>query len=546
MLYFARFMARRRKRGGSAPSGGKRNGKGRLPRGVAYPLIGLGGLLLIALIAYFSVLSYLQGREFRDGLCYDTAVKLQARDAAMDDNLSIDGQRVSERGLVITGMKGVERISARGMEATLERAALLHRILRVSRLDVDGTTVIINPASTGYTERPPRDKSGLIAAISPQTVQVDRVECKDATITLQLSSNEYSYTGARLSALPATRGQMDAWSIETTNGRMHTSLSFLKDCSVKGMHVQADLHNVDLTDCRLMLSPGEMGFKARYSLDSREWNAEMQVNKADVARILKDDWKKLLTGQLFGKMVMNGDADGISLAEGTLTLREGVLEALPILSEITIGNTKPYRRLPLERASCRISHPYSEPEHHIENAWRFDKIDVRAAEGRLLVRGHIVIGSRSELRGTLNVGIPMEMVAKIPLGAEAGLMDDLFNAVGDPGYAWVTINLSGTTDNPKEDLSVRLSTLLGSNLPKAALKKVGDVTRDFLGRLTGNGESKPDAETEEDAEETPFPAPDRIPNQQQQDNVKDKADGILKKAGDAAGDLINKGLNTFF
>ena len=122
-------------------------------------------------------------------------------------------------------------------------------------------------------------------------------------------------------------------------------------------------------------------------------------------------------------------------------------------------------------------------------------------------------------------------------------MDDLFNAVGDPGYAWVTINLSGTTDNPKEDLSVRLSTLLG-NLPKAALKKAGDITRDFLGRLTGSADDAPDGESRDDAEDTPFPAPDRILDQQ--DGIKDKADGFLKKAGDAAGDLINKGLTPFF
>lgn len=544
MLYSPRDMARRRKRGGMDSSRGKRDGKGKLPRGVVYPLAVVGGLLLILLIAYFSILSYLQGREFRDNLCYDTAVNLQAQDVVMDNNLSIDGDRVSELGLVVTGMQGVERISANGMDATLERAALLHRILRVSRVTLNGATVLINPASQAYTERPPREKSGLIAAISPQTVQVDRVECRDATITLRLKGGEYSYTGARLSARPATRGQMDAWNVEGINGRMHTSLSFLKDCSVKGVNVHADKQAVEMTDCRLMLSPGEMGFKARYSMESKEWNAEMQVNKADVARILKEDWKKLLTGQLFGKMVMNGDADGISLAEGNLTLREGVLEALPILSEITVGNTKPYRRLPLERASCHISFPYSEPRHQIEDAWRFDKIDIRAAEGRLLVRGHIIIGRDSELRGTLNVGIPMEMVAKIPLGQEAGIMDDLFNAVGDPGYAWVTINLSGTTDNPKEDLSVRLSTLLGSNLPKAALKKAGDVTRDFLSRLTGSSDDTPAADSRDGEEDTPFPAPDRLLDQQ--DGVKDKADGILKKAGDAAGDLINKGLNSFF
>lgn len=538
-------MTRRRRRGLSSPSQGKRGGKGRLPRPAVYALAAVGGLLLLALVAYFSILSYLQGREFREGLCYDTAVELKAQEVTMDDNLDIDGQRVTERGLEVRGMQGVQRISLRHMDATLERTALLNRILRISRVTVDRASVLIDPASQGYAGRPPREKNGLIAAISPQQVQVDRVDCKDATATLHLKNNEFSYTGGRLTAHPATRGKNDAWQVECLNGRMHTSLSFLKDCSVKSMQLHADTHNIELTECRLMLSPGEMGFKAHYGLEKQTWNAEMQVNKADVARILKEDWKKLLTGQLFGKLVMSGDADGIELSEGNLTLREGVLEALPILSEITVGNTKPYRRLPLEQAGCHISYPYDEPEHHITDAWRFDNIDIRAAEGRLLVRGHIVIGSDSTLRGTLNVGIPLAMVAKIPLGEEAGLMDELFNATGDPGYAWVTINLSGTTDNPKEDLGVRLNTLLGDRLPKALLKKAGDTTRRFLGGLTGG--SAADSEPEEEEEETPFPAPDRLEKTPAVPDAKDSPNGgVIKKAGDAAGDLINKGLNTFF
>lgn len=520
-----------------------------MPRPLVYTLAAVGGLLLLLLVLYFSIMSYLQGREFRDNLCYDTAVELSAQDVTMEDNLDIDGQRVTERGLQVSNMKGVQSISLGRMEATLERAALLNRILRVSRLTVDNAVVVVDPEAQGSTERTPRDKNGLIAAISPQKVQVDRVECKNATATLRLKGSEFSYTGGRVSARPASRTQNDAWQVECLNGRMHTSLSFLKDCSVKSMQLHADTRNIDLTECRLMLSPGEMAFKAHYGLEKQTWNAEMQVNKADVARILKEDWKKLLTGQLFGKLVMSGNADGIELSEGNLTLREGVLEALPILSEITVGNTKPYRRLPLAQAGCHISYPYDAPEHHISDAWRFDNIDVRAAEGRLIIRGHVVIGSDSALRGTLNVGIPLEMVAKIPLGVEAGLMDDLFNATGDPGYAWVTINLSGTTDNPKEDFSVRLSTLLGDNLPKALLKKAGDTSRDFLNRLTG-GSADDAEEPEEETEETPFPAPDRLEKKSAVPSIPDMKDvpggDVIKKAGDTAGDLINKGLNTFF
>lgn len=532
-------MARRRPKGVYAPDGEKKR-SWYSRRWVLYTLGGLGGTALLGALAYFQVLSYLQGDSFRQSLGEQLADTMHADTVRLDNSLSINGQRVHERGLQVLDMEGVERISVGHTDATLERAALLHRILHVSKATVETASITVDPRYKGNKTARYKKGGGLLSSLAPKTVRVDSVECKDATLTLNLSKHSFSYIGSRVTATPAKRGSMDSWLVEGVNGRMRTSFSFLKDCSVKNVRLTQKGSQLDLTECRLLLAPGEMGFKAHYDMDKKTWSADMQVNKANVERILKEDWKKNLSGQLFGRMAMSGDADGIQLAEGKMSLRNAVLEALPIISDITVGNTKPYRSLPLEEATCHISYPYAEPAYNISDAWLFDKINVRAIDGKLLIRGHVIIGTDSTLRGTLNVGIPAEMVARIPLGEEAGLLDNLFNAAGDAGYAWVTINLSGTTDEPKEDFSVRLSTILGSNLPKAMLNRVSEATRSFLGGISSLAGGMPGAEEGDEDDDTPFPAPDRL------EDLQETGKKVLDKATDAAGEIIKGGLKSLF
>ena len=102
----------------------------------------------------------------------------------------------------------------------------------------------------------------------------------------------------------------------------------------------------------------------------------------------------------------------------------------------------------------------------------------------------------------------------------------LFNApIELPGYAWLHVNLSGTLDDPHEDLSVRLSTVLRqsiSSLPGTAVQSLQKV----LGNLV------PTART---------PDPDV-----QQGGAEPPPDSASKQPVQKASEMIKKGLDLLF
>ena len=266
---------------------------------------------------------------------------------------------------------------------------------------------------------------------------------------------------------------------------MHTPLSYLRSSSVKVATLLCDPKSISLTECRLVLTPGELRAKGTYSLQNNQWHLNLRANKANVERLLNEDWKKRLTGELYGTLKINGKDSEIKEATGSISLQQGVLEGLPILSQLTIVDSTPYRTIRLEKAECRVRYPYSQPRHNIKDAWCFDNIDIRATDGSLLIKGHVIICPDGALHGTLTVGLPDNVTQALALQAP-DVVKQIFNAQGAPGYSWLNINLSGTTDAPQEDLSARLKAILVTAAPQAAINMAGNAAAsagEILGRL---------------------------------------------------------------
>ncbi len=278
-----------------------------------------------------------------------------------------------------------------------------------------------------------------------------------------------------------------------------------------------------------MLSPGELVVNAMQDTATRDWSADLRVNKMDMARLLSQDWKKRVSGGLYGQLDMSGNAAGLQRAEGRLSLQQGELEALPILSKLPVGNSYPYRQLQLEHAEARLSYPHADAGRNIRRAWLLDDINIRGKNGMLLVNGHVLVDEDGTLGGTLHIGLPADIATLLaPEGTP--LFGRLFHREGEvTNYFWLRLNLSGTLDDPQEDLSARLTTL------------VGDITQRATGLLggllstAGAAAEKAEPGTEEEEEEQKEPA--KQPS---------SPGNIINKAGGAAQDILNTGIRSLF
>lgn len=475
-------------------------------------IIGVASVLLLLLfliiVGYFQLMAYLQGNDFRQKLTDTARAASGAKNVELASNLSINGSRVALDGFTLSSMGNVEIARVGRISTDIDRAALFSRQLHVRKLSMEEAALFINtsaatpPAKAVKKKKTqaapaPQSSSAPAAKSSPLSggISLDLFECKDADIHLLNNGKKYQLLGANVTAVPAPKIGRHAWQITAENARLHTPFAFLRDSSIKSTTVVYHDQNIDVTDCRVMLTPGELRLKAHYGLKKKNWTLDMQVNKGDIHRILNDDWRKRLSGDLYGRMVITGKGGEFSTGSGSFFIQNGVLEALPFLSQLPMGNTYPYRSIELEKADCQILFPYNSGK--IKPAWLFDKINLQAKDGLLIVRGYVLLGINKMLAGSLKIGVPKALFNALPIKTEA-LTGQLFTAEGDePGYLWVNMNISGTLDNPQEDLSVRVAALAGQSLGKLLNKVATGSASELLNTLL----QQPATDTEEQAED---------------------------------------------
>lgn len=469
-------------------------------------------LLLSPFVIRYQLLNWLQGSAFREQLSETITNKAQAQEVSIPENLRIDDERVSLPLVTLRRKDILQMATASRIVADIEKDKLYDRELSIRKLTMEEGLLRLDTAAIG-ADLPPvkEDEDGLLSRLVPQKVQLKAFECTDADVELTMAEKLYSLAGCRITAEPVGKNRKNEWHITLENGRVHTPLSYLRSSSVKVATLLCDKKSISLTECRLVLTPGELRAKGTYSLQNNQWHLNLRANKANVERLLNEDWKKRLSGELYGTLKINGKNSEIKEATGSISLQQGVLEGLPILSQLTLVNSTPYRTINLEKAECRVRYPYSQPRHNIKAAWCFDNIDIRATEGNLLIKGYVIICPDGVLHGTLTVGLPDNVVDVLTQQAPT-VFEQIFNAQGAPGYRWVNINLSGTTDSPQEDLSARLSAILATAVPQAALDMAGSAARsagDILSGLLAPGAApaNPDEEQPDTGEPKQVPSP---------------------------------------
>lgn len=509
--------------------GRKRGGNGAMvKRLLLWSGVAIITVITLGIVAWFQLLAYLQGNSFREYLCTEIRQSTGAEAVDMGSNLRITGDRVQQSALVLQGVGALETGEAERISAEVVRSALWESKLHIKKLMMEELHLEFQTTATAQedddddakqaktTERPtaaepqlslaPKTSSAPVAE-SPQqketdedgytikAYQIDFLESKASNFTLRHRGKEYSLTGSTITAEPQANNKR--WNITLSNGRLHSPFAYLRDCNIKSAHltVHPQSSRLDVTKCRIMLSPGELEADAYYNTQTGVWKSELQLRKADLGRLLKGDWKKRITGEMFGQCRLNGASGKISEANGKLYIRNGVIEGLPFLSELYIDNSYPYRSLQTEKAECHIIYPYNDPDHNLRNAWLFDKINIRTKGGYLRIHGHIIIADDSALGGSLRIGIPQHIVARLPL-PNTGILQQIFNATGEAGYAWININLSGTVDDPKEDLSVRVTTILKPALPSRLNQSAGALLNSLFKKAT---EATNETEQEEES-----------------------------------------------
>lgn len=189
--------------------------------------------------------------------------------------------------------------------------------------------------------------------------------------------------------------------------------------------------------------------------------------------VFNETWAKRVTGNVDSDFMI-ANSGGPPVASGHLTVNNGTLTAMPVLDALAAyADTRRFRLLSLSEA-------------HTDWRWRDGELQlsnlVIASEGLVRLEGNISIRGK-DLDGVFLLGLTPGTLARIP-GAET----DVFSP-GARGLLWTTLRITGTTDDPEEDLTARLIEAAGIRMFEA-LPETGEKVIKYSRALLGDSPSK--------------------------------------------------------
>jgi hypothetical protein len=414
--------------------------------------IGLGSLVFLAIAGLIGfwiwINAFLASPEFRTRVERQLAAALQADCTVMP--LKWSGFSVYSTGLEARGTNrsAFTSLIASEIRAELNFRALLARRWEIPSIDIQHVVVEFDAATPRQEPQPlpplPSPAgSGKLASLLPNQVTIKTINIQSMDMNWKRNINATPITARGVSVVLTQDGA--SWRVDAAQGKIAPGY---------GPELTLNQARLRLRWPELFISFVELRPEGKGTLKLSGETAFEPVSKMDllvemaglpVDPYLPQDWRARLVGDLFGSLRITGEPSHPSTLQGIgpIELREGRLEALPALEKVaTLTKTREFHSLRLHRANAHLRWTPSRTT--------LEKI-ILESESILRIEGE-VSWEESRLFGILELGTTPAVLRALP-----GTQEKIFSISRD-GYIWAQphVTLSGTTDQPVEDLSPRV------------------------------------------------------------------------------------------
>jgi hypothetical protein len=277
-------------------------------------------------------------------------------------------------------------------------------------------------------------------------VHLERIETPQANITWRFRGDRAGFFGTQLLITPhGPDFEYFATGGKTEDGFASGSRSAPR-ASSHHQDAPDDLRyrpGIRFGSAESIHAQGNAGIGQDKSVDLRA-----NFNQVQIHSWLPAEWKEHLAGSAFGVLHWAGKDVKLenSAGEGSLAVNNGRIDNLPFLEKLAeLSQEKSFEHLAL--TDCSLSFGWKYPKIDIENI-------VIEERGKFRIEGEMSIEQR-RLRGTIRLGLKHEYLDWLPNPEE------VFSRK-QGGYLWTNVRLSGTIDEPGQDLSPRIIELLNN------------------------------------------------------------------------------------
>jgi hypothetical protein len=301
----------------------------------------------------------------------------------------------------------------------------------------------------------------------PRKIELQGMEVRDVVVKALLNAGPVSIGGLRVRVEPVGRNQ--DYRAELAYGTIRLPFGLVPELRMNRAHLRYQDGRIFLNKATAAAwEDGSLEASGEWDLTAGLYALEGEASGVKCGDIFNEDWSKRFIGDMESSFTLDNHS-GAFVASGRLTVRNSTLTALPVLDSLAAyADTRRFRVLSLSEA-------------HTDWRWQQGEIAlsnlVLASEGLGRLEGRLFIRGR-QLDGTFRLGLAPGTLANIP-GAES----HVFSA-GELGLLWTPLRITGTLDDPKEDLTDRLVAAAGLRMfdviPETG-EKVIKFSRSLLG-----------------------------------------------------------------
>jgi len=363
------------------------------------------------------------------------------------------------------GRKAMKSLVAHGITAKFDPWGVFLRQWRFTDVRVESGDVEIQIYEANPEAVPAKP---WFAIFLPNRVYLDKIESEQANITWRFRGERAGFFGTQLLITPNGRD----FEYLATGGKL--KMAPVPDLDLRRVHVLITKTLLTLYDLDLasdshsgesIRAQGRAGVGQDRSVD-----VNATFNAVRMRQWLPAEWKGRFNGSASGELHWAGKDPKLenSSGEGSLRIQNGRIDDVPLLQKLAeLSQNKSFERLDLTQCSLRF-------------AWRYPEIDITdiiiEEQGKFRVDGEISIKDRV-LRGTMRLGLTREYLNWLPNPEE------VFSRRSS-GYLWTDVHLSGTIDEPRQDLSQRIIELFKES-PGAYLSLLFRQFGDWLKKAFG-------------------------------------------------------------
>ena len=425
-------------------------------------------VIAVGAALFFSPLltRYVESDKFRVAMEEETAKGLhfpQGRYAPIRRTETFTAQ--SDSFGADNGQKAMKSLDVHGITAKFNPWGVFLRQWRLDAVHVQSSDVEIQI----YEAHPePVRPKPWFAIFLPNRVYLKKIQSDQANITWRFRGEQAGFFGTQLLIMPNGRD----FEYVATGGRL--KMAVVPDLDLRRIHLLITKTLLTLYDLDLasdshsdesIRAQGHAGLGQDKSID-----VKATFNSVPIRQWLPGEWKGRLKGSAFGDIHWTGKDPKLesSSGAGSLRIENGRIDDVPFLNKLAeLARKKSFERLELNECS-------------LDFAWRYPEIEIKditiEEKGKFRIEGEISAKGRL-LRGTIKLGLTREYLDWLPNPEE------VFSRRSN-GYLWADVHLSGTIDEPRQDLSQRIIELFKES-PGAYLSLMFRQFGDWLKKTLG-------------------------------------------------------------